>query len=71
MVLSDGQPTACSLESVRWLVRSLEKELGARCLHAALSSSQHPAYHRRADLTGEIGPGMLRALGRTVAALLR
>jgi hypothetical protein len=71
LVLSDGLPTACSVESVRWLVRSLEKELGVRCLHGALSSTGHPAYQRRVDLTGEINAGLLRAFGRSVAALLR
>lgn len=33
IVLSDGLPTACSVESVCGLTRSLEKDLGVRFLH--------------------------------------
>jgi hypothetical protein len=71
IVLSDGLPTACSVESVCVLIRSLEHDLGVRCLHAALSTQEHPAYRRRVELTQEINPGLLRTLGRALAALLR
>jgi hypothetical protein len=71
IVLSDGLPTACSVESVRWLVHATEKELGARFLYGALSSADHPAYRRRADLAGEVDESRVRALGRQIAALLR
>jgi Mg-chelatase subunit ChlD len=71
IVLSDGLPTACSVESVRWVVRTLEKEQGVRCLHAALSAEEHPAYGRRTSLAGEIDHALVRALGRTISALLR
>lgn len=70
VVLSDGLPTDCSVESVRWLVRSLEKELGVRFLYGALSGSDHPAYRRRVDLTGDLDPGRVRTLGRALAALI-
>src|SRR5262249_40443199 len=71
IVLSDGLPTRCSVESVRWLVRSLEKELGVRCLYGAFSAEEHPAYCRRVDLTGEINHGLVRAFGKKIALLLR
>jgi hypothetical protein len=71
VVLSDGLPTLCSVQAVCGVVRALEKDLGARCLHGALSAENHPAYRRRADLAGELDGNRLRAFGRSIAALLR
>jgi hypothetical protein len=70
IVLTDGLPTYCSVESVRWLVRALEKEQGARFLYAALADVEHPAYRRRVDLTADLDPGRVRGLGRALTALL-
>ncbi len=70
VVLSEELPPECSMESVRWLVRTLEKELGARFLYGALSGSDHPAYRRRVDLTGDLDPIRLRSLGRALAMSL-
>jgi Mg-chelatase subunit ChlD len=71
LVLSDGLPTACSVEAVRELVRTTEKDLGVRFLDGALSAADHPAYRRRVNLTGAIDFGMVRGFGRALAALFR
>jgi len=71
IVLSDGLPTACSLESVRWLVHSIEKESGVRFLYGAFSQQEHPAYHRRVNLAGPLDCDSIRAFGRAVLGLLR
>jgi len=71
LVLSDGLPTDCSVTSVCHLVRSLEKEAGVRFVYGALSGVEHPAYRRRVDLTGAIGPGLVRGLGKVLGAMLR
>lgn len=71
IVLSDGLPTACSVESVRWLVRSTEKESGVRFLYGALSQQEHPAYHHRVDLAGPLDCDSIRAFGRAILGLLR
>lgn len=71
IVLSDGLPTACSVESVRWLVQSIEKELGVRFLYGAFSQQEHPAYRHRVDLTGPLDCDSIRAFGREVLARLR
>lgn len=70
LVLSDGLPTFCSVESVRCLTRSLEMEQGARFLYGAMSAVEHPAYRRRVDLTAPLTAPVVRALGRGLAAVL-
>jgi hypothetical protein len=70
LVLSDGLPTDCSVESVVRLVRTLEKDQGARLLYVALSGSDHPAYRNRVDFPSDLEAARLRMLGRAVAALL-
>lgn len=71
IVLSDGLPTACSVESVGRVVRRLETERGVRCVHGAMSDVAHPAYRRRVDLIGELQVGTVREFGRSIAELLR
>jgi len=70
-VLSDGLPTVCSVESVCWLVRLLEKELGTRLLSIGFSPEDHPAYRYRVGLPDTIDQAEVRNLGRTLGRLLQ
>ncbi len=70
LVLSDGLPTVCSVESVRWLVQDMERKHGFRFLSCALSKERHPAYSLRADLAGPLTPGALSSFGRCLQRLL-
>ena len=66
IILTDGLPTSCSVEAVRWVVNDMEQKYGFRFLYGALSNEQHPAYLRRVNLTGTLNRQTVMTLGRSV-----
>jgi hypothetical protein len=71
LVISDGLPTACSIAAVRRVVQRIERDRGARCLHVAVSGQDHPAYHRRVALGGDLRHEVVRVIGKAIACALR
>lgn len=70
LVLGDGLPTACTVESCVCEARRLEREAGARLVHVALSREPHPAYRQRVELAGPLNRSATRALGAALRGAL-
>lgn len=70
VVLSDGLPTSCSVESVRLLVNEMSTRFGFTFLYGALSKEVHPAYRLRLNLQAGNWSSNLISFGKAIARLV-
>ncbi len=70
VILSDGLPTSCSVESVRSLVNVMMTRFDFTFLYGALAGEVHPAYRLYVNLQADNWHSNLISFGKTLAGLL-
>ncbi len=71
LTLSDGLPTACSVEAVRAQVELLQRHDRFRLIYCALSAEPHPAYQHKIALFPKFNATTIQHLGRGLRGVLR
>ena len=70
VMISDGLPTECTVESLRQLVRRLVRKRGIPCTQIAVAPISDPCFDHYVDVTDDDPDRAVRAFGRVVARLV-
>lgn len=70
IVVTDGLPTACSVESVKWQVTEMETRGQVQFIGCIFSKEHHPAYKYHIDFSGGITRASVSKLGKRVVYIL-
>ena len=70
IVVTDGLPTACSVEAVKWQVAEMEHQGHIQCIACIFSKEEHPAYRYPIDFSSGITRASVMKLGKRFGYLL-
>jgi hypothetical protein len=71
IVLSDGQPTSCSVDSVSAVVERMAKRDGFQFVCVMLGPEQHPAYRNTVKIDGTLDRAAIISFGQSLATVLK
>ena len=69
VMLSDGSPTECTVEALRALVKTLERDRGIALAQVKVDEVEHDAFPRSVDLSEDDAPTAARRFARLLAEL--
>lgn len=70
IVVTDGLPTACSVEAVKWQVAEMEHQGHIQCIACIFSKEEHPAYRSTIDFSAGLKRASVMNLGKRLGYLL-
>lgn len=70
IVVTDGLPTACSVEAVKWQVSEMENRGRVQCIACIFSKEVHPAYRHSVDFSGGLSRASVMKLGKRLGYML-